>query len=122
VLSGNGALRQLQIACEAKPNSQITFAGGIQTYGMDFQKVITPQGTFYFKTHPLFNTHPVHTYSMLVLNPKGLLDRYLRKTTFEDNIQLPGDDFHKGQWLTESGPEVHFEGSHAYFSNCIYTA
>lgn len=122
VLIGNGALRQLQLACEAKPNSQITFAGGIQTYGMDFQKVVTPQGTFYFKTHPLFNTHPVHTYSMLVLNPKGLLDRYLRKTTFEDNIQLPGDDFHKGQWLTESGPEVHFEGSHAYLSNCIYTA
>lgn len=122
VLCGNGALTQLQKACEAKSNSRINFNGGISVYGMDFQKVTTPQGTFFFKSHPLFNTHPVHTNSMLILNPKGLVDRYLRKTTFEDNIQQPGDDFFKGQWLTESGPEVHFEGSHAYFSNCIYTA
>jgi hypothetical protein len=122
VLLGNGALQELQKACEAKSNVRINFEGGIKIYGMDFQKVTTPQGTFYFKTHPLFNTHPVHRYSMVVLNPKGLVDRFLRKTTFEDNIQAPGSDFVKGQWLTESGPEVQFEGSHAFYSNCIYAA
>lgn len=122
ILCGNGYRNELDKACRAETNVRITFGETIKAWGMDLQKVYTPQGTFYLKSHPLFNTHPVWTYSALVLNPKGLIDRYLRKTTFEDNIQVKGDDFIKGQWLTESGPEVHFEGSHAYFSNCIYTA
>jgi hypothetical protein len=122
ILCGNGYRTELDKACRAENNVRITFGETIKAWGMDLQKVYMPQGTFYIKSHPLFNTHPVWTNSALVLNPKGLIDRYLRKTAFEDNIQVKGDDFIKGQWLTESGPEVHFEGSHAYFSNCIYTA
>lgn len=122
IFCGNGYLLELQKAIEAKSNVRINFEGSIKVYGMELTKMVLPQGTFYIKTHPLFNVHPVHAYSALVFNPKGLIDRYLRKTNFEDNIQAPGSDYVKGQWLTESGPEVHFEGSHGFFTNCTYTA
>lgn len=119
---GNGYLLELQKAAEAKSNVRINFNGYIDAYKVKLMHLQTPQGDFYLKTHPLFNVHPVYRNAVLYINPKGIIDRYLRKTTFEDNIQPNDADYVKGQWLTESGPEVHFEGSHGFWTNCIYTA
>lgn len=118
VFCGNGYLLALQKLMKAESGTRINFDGGIKVYGMTLQRIVIPQGEFYLRTHPLFNTHPVYKDAALAINPKGIIDRFLRKTTFEDNIQPNDADYVKGQWLTESGPEVHFEGSHGFFTNC----
>jgi len=115
--AGNLALTNLNRLARDSASSRINFDGTVKTFGMELQKWVLPQGTLLIRTHPLFNTHPVYSKSMLGLNMKGLIDRPLRATKFEDNIQLPGDDFEKGQWLTESGLELQHEQTHFYLSN-----
>jgi hypothetical protein len=116
---GNEALTNLNKLARDSASSRITFDSVVELYGMKLQRWILPQGELLIKTHPLFNTHPVYSKSMLGVNMKGLVDRVLRPTKFEDNIQLPGEDIKRGQWLTESGLELHFESTHFYLSNMV---
>ena len=117
--AGNQALTNLNKLARDSASSRINFDGVVEVYGMKLQRWIIPQGELLIKTHPLFNTHPVYSKSMLGLNMKGTIDRTLRATKFEDDIQLPGADYRKGQWLTESGLELHFEQTHFYLSNMV---
>ena len=117
VYCGNTALNQLNKLIAADSSTRLNFDGIFTIYGQNMTKLVTPQGTFAFKTHPLFNTHARYSASMFVVNPKGLCYRPLRDTTFKDNIQANDSDSRKAQWLTEVGLEVHFESSMAYFGN-----
>lgn len=83
----------------------VNFGEVVKVYGMAFTKYVTPQGTFFIKTHPLFNQHPVYSASMLVIDPPGLRYRPLRDTKSMSNIQANDADTEKGQWLTEAGFE-----------------
>lgn len=114
ILCGNSFLTKLNLLIKDDSNTRITFDGTVKTYGMNLQKFVLPQGVFYLRTHPLFNVHPVYTLSALVINPRGIIYRYVRDTDFKDNIQLPDADELKGQWLTEAGIEVHHEKTMAY--------
>ena len=96
----------------------MNFDGVVEAYGMKLQRWILPQGTIYLRTHPLFNTNPVYQYAMLGLNLSGLRDRYLRKHTFQDNIQLPDADTKKGQWIGETGLELNHPKTHFVILNC----
>lgn len=116
---GNQALTNLNKLARDSTSSRINFDSVIELFGMKLQRWILPQGELLIKTHPLFNTHPVYTKSMIGLNMKGMIDRTLRSTKFKDNIQLPDDDFQKGQWLTESGLEFHHEQTHFYLANMV---
>ena len=40
-----------------------------------------PTGTLALKSHPLFNVHPEHQYSMFVVNPMGVIYRPLGTAT-----------------------------------------
>lgn len=117
VLCGNGALTEMNKLIKNGTNSRFNFEGVLTSYGMKLQSFVIPQGRLLFKTHPLFNKHPKLRYAMVGLNAAGLIDRALRKTTFEDNIQPNNADYKEGQWITESGPEVHFEKSHFFLTN-----
>jgi hypothetical protein len=110
---GNGYLNALNLLIETNNSTQIQYAGTIKVWGLELTKLIIPQGTIYFKTHPLFNKHPVYTKAGFFINPKGLIYRYLkgRDTHFKDNIQANDADEQKGQWLSECGLEVHFEST-----------
>lgn len=116
-LAGNQALTNLNKLARDSSSTRINFDKVVDFYGMKLQRWILPQGELLIKTHPLFNTHPVYTKSMIGLNMKGLIDRTLRATKFEDNIQANDADYQKGQWITESGLEMHHEQTHFYLSN-----
>lgn len=116
-LAGNMALTNLNKLARDSASSRVNFDGMVEAYGMKLQRWVLPQGELLIRTHPLFNRHPVFSKSMLGLNMKGVIDRTLRATKFQDGIQAPGADVEKGQWITESGLELHHEQTHFYLSN-----
>lgn len=117
VFGGNGFLTGLNRL--AKAGMQIRTDNTVKIYGMELQKWIIPQGTFYFRTHPLFNVHTRYTNSAFVIDPSAIIYRALQDTVFQDNIQAPDADEQKGQWLTECGLEIHHERTMAYLGNFI---
>jgi hypothetical protein len=117
ILCGNVALNALNRLARGAPGTSVNHTETVKVYGMDLQKWILPQGTFYFKTHPLMNLHPIYSAAMFVLDPSGIKYRYLRDTAFQDNIQANDSDTQKGQWLTEAGIELHNEMGMAYLGN-----
>lgn len=114
---GNAGLTALNKLVRNSPSTQINFEGSVQYYRMDFAKLVLPQGTIYFKTHPLFNIHPQLTKAMVCINPKGLIERPLRPMKHKGNIQPNDADYEKGMWLAETGLEVHHEQTMAYMGN-----
>ena len=116
IFAGNGALNYLNKLVRSDANTQINFDKVIEFYGMKLSRFITPQGTFYIKSHPLMNVHPVYQYGMFVVNPSGIIYRPLkgRDTKLEKDIQPNDADYTKDQWLTEGGFEFHFERTMAY--------
>ncbi len=114
VLAGNGALNVINNL--AKADGTINYDGTVKVYGMELQKYVLPQGTLYFKSHPLMNVHGRFKNSLFIIDPSGLVYRPLknRDTSFKDNIQANDADSRKGQWLTEAGVEFHHLATMAY--------
>lgn len=118
VLCGNQALNVINQLYKTK--SCLTADLPLKdTYGMNVVKHVTPFGTLYYKTHPLFNEDPTLRGSMLIVDVNNLKYRYLqgRDTTLLKNRQNPGDDFRRDEWLSECGLEVRFPESHMYIMN-----
>ena len=116
IYCGNGALNYWNKLVAADSSTRINFDGEINMYGQNMKKFTIPQGTFAIKSHPLFNVHPLFTYSMFVVNPMGIRYRPLknRDTKIQKNIQANDADLQKDQWLTEGTLEVNYERSMAY--------
>lgn len=117
VFAGNGALNSLNRLAATQARTRVNFDGIVDVYGMKLQRWVLPQGTIYVKSHPLFNTHPVHTYDMAVIDPSALKYRHLRDTAFKDNIQANDADHQKGQWLSECGLEAEHLKTMAWLTN-----
>jgi hypothetical protein len=119
VFAGNGALNTLNKIRLASASTQIVYDGVIKFFGMSLQRWITPQGEFFFRTHPLMNTHGKFKDSMFIINPAGIRYRPLkdRDTKFEDNIQNNDEDRRKGQWKTEAGLEINHVRTFKYIGN-----
>ena len=120
---GNSALNAIQRMIVGSSGFQMKYEGEVTFYGLNLLKYRTPQGTFFLKTHPLFNQDPVYTKSMLVINGKGIIRRPIkgRDTKIQTNIQANDADMRKDQWLTEMGLEVQFERTMGYYGNISYT-
>jgi len=116
-LAGNGALNVLNKMARNSTSTRINFDGTVKTYGMELQRWILPQGTIYVRTHPLMNVHPQFKNGMFLINPGVIMDRPFMKTKPEDNIQANDMDTHKGQWITEAGPEFHHLKTMSYQGN-----
>ncbi len=119
VLAGNGALNTMNRLAKDSSSSRINFDQVVRLYGMTLQRWILPQGTIYVKSHPLLNNHARYTNSMFVIDPSALKYRYLRDTTFKDNVQANDEDVQRGYWLTEAGLEVQHEKTMAYIGNFV---
>ena len=117
VMCGNGALNVVNKLAQA--DGTINYKEIVEVFGMKLTRFVMPQGTFFFKSHPLLNRHPRYTNAMYILNPPALTYRPLRgrDTKSEDNIQTPGTDALKGQWLTEAGIEWHHVETMKYIGN-----
>lgn len=115
-LCGNQFLNNMNKMVKRMTNVAIQYNGSITAFGMKLQEFTLPQGTIYFRTHPLLNVNPKFTKSAFFINPSGMVYRPLRgrDTDYEDNIQTPGADYFAGQWLTEAGVEFHHMRSMLY--------
>lgn len=115
-LCGNQFLNNLNKAIKRMTATAIQYNGSITAFGMKLQEYALPQGTLYFRTHPLLNVNPKFTRSAFFINPSAIVYRPLRgrDTDYEDNIQTPGADYFAGQWLTEAGVEFHHLRSMLY--------
>lgn len=112
---GNTALTKMNKLARNSASTRINFDKvATPVYGMNFTRWVLPQGEIFFKTHPLFNTHPELSKAMMVINPKGVKERVLRATKAEMDIQAVGQDSKKGQWIGEIGLEVNHEETMAF--------
>ena len=91
------------------------------TYGMNVVKHVTPFGTIYYKTHPLFSQNALLRSNALFLDVHNLHYRYIagRDTELLKNRQNNGDDFRRDEWLTECGLELQYPESAMYMQNVL---
>jgi len=111
-LCGSGFL--LGIEALALSEGQISLEPAAKIYGMQIREWITPFGSIYMKTHPLFS-HDATTRNMgIILEPKELTYRYIDDTTFYGENDSKTHSFGYGQrrvdgineeFLTEGGLE-----------------
>jgi len=119
VFAGNGYLNNLNKLAKNSSSTRINFDSVVRVFGMELQRWILPQGTFFIRSHPLMNTHNIYTDSAFFIDPSSIVYRPLRDTKPEDNIQANDADTRKGQWFTEAGIEVRHEGTMAYHGNFL---
>ena len=77
---GSGVL--LAIDQLAMTSGQINLVPGAKTYGMAIREWVTPFGSIYMKTHPLFSHDATTRNMMVILEPKELGYRYIDDTAF----------------------------------------
>ncbi len=114
-LCGSGAL--LGLTRLAESGAHININSGVTTsYGIKVDEWKTPFGSIYLKNHPLMSVETTTRYSMLILEPKNLVYRYITDTTFygegEARQAAPGTNTNRKdgtdeEFLTECGLELH---------------
>lgn len=79
-LAGSGAL--LGVDALAMAGGQVNLQPAQKVYGMQIREWITPFGSIYIKTHPLFSYDATTRNMMVILEPKEMTYRYIDDTTF----------------------------------------
>ena len=87
-----------------------------ESYGMNLVKYITPFGTVFLKSHPLFNEHPEHRKNILAVDPAHINERYMDDVSYLKDRQTPGDDAVSNEWLNECCIEVHHAKTHMWMT------
>jgi len=109
---GSGAL--LGIDALAMAGGQVNLVPGAKTYGMQVREWVTPFGSIYMKTHPLFSYDVTTRNMMVILEPKELGYKYIDDTDFYGESSAKTHPEGYGQrridgtneeWLTECGLE-----------------
>lgn len=102
---GSGTV--LSINRLAKATGQIQLQPTTMAYGLKVWEWITPFGTIYMKTHPLFSYYTTTRNSMLVFEPKNLKYRFIDDTMLKDQSGTNTKDGEEKEYLTEAGLEYH---------------
>jgi len=106
-LCGAGALTGLNNI--AKYTGQINMQPGPnKTYGMRFKTWTGTHVTLHLKKHPLLARESSTKNMMIVLDPKNIKERPLDDTQYLPDRGAKGIDGEASEFLTESGPEIHF--------------
>ena len=106
---GSGAILGMNELAEAFGDIQISTKQ--VDFGIKVTEWVTPFGTLYMKTHPLFSYEPTNRHTMMIFEPQGLKYRYIDDTTFFADDSKHGHarrDGVKEEFLTEAGLEYHF--------------
>lgn len=92
-----------------------------ETYGMSVVRHLTPFGTLYYKTHPLYNENAGLRASALILDVPNLKYRYVqgRDTDLLKNRQPNNADYRMDEWLGECGTEIRFPEAHMFIKNVL---
>lgn len=114
-IAGSGAILGLNRL--AKSSGQIQLRPMSASYGLKVMEWITPFGTIYLKTHPLFSYYSSTRNRILVLEPKNIKYRPMkgRDTKFRKDIGNKKKDGREDEWLTEAGMEFHFPNTCGIF-------
>ena len=111
-LAGSGAL--LGIDALAVAGGVTLLEPGQKSYGMRIREWITPFGSIYMKTHPLFSADATTRNMMVILEPKELGYRFIDDTSFYGETEAKTHSSGYGQrridglneeYLTECGLE-----------------
>jgi len=110
VFAGSGAL--LGINRLAKSSGQITISPQTASYGLKVAEWLTPFGTIYVKTHPLFSYEVTNRNSMVIFEPENLIYKYIDDTGFyaegeKQNTGYTRRDGTDEEYLTECSLEYH---------------
>ena len=114
-LCGSGAL--LGIDALANQGGTVQLVPGATTYGMKIREWVTPFGSIYMKTHPLFSHDATTRNMMVILEPKELGYRFIDDTSFygegsqkshPEGYGARRVDGKNEEFLTEAGLEFGF--------------
>lgn len=119
-LVGSQALLGINRLAQASGDMNITPMTA--AYGLRVLEWITPFGTIYLKTHPLFSHRPAFRRDMLILEPSKLKFRYVDDTFFVSDPQDMRNrnnsrDGTEEEFITEAGLEVHHPKAFGYLSS-----
>jgi hypothetical protein len=116
-LVGNRALNVLNKVARAHYTVETTPVD--KTYGMSMTTWVTPYGTLQIKQHPLLSRDSNFNDWGFFVDPAKIKYRYLRgrDTQYRENVQNPGDDAIKNEFMSECGLEINHETSHAIMKN-----
>ena len=117
VFAGSGAL--LGINRLAKSSGQIFLKGMDTAYGLKVTEWMTPFGSVYIKTHPLFSFDITTRNCMVITEPKELRYRFIDDTHFVDDDGKHGISRLDGtneEWITDCGLEMHFPSKFGFLS------
>ncbi len=94
------------------------------SYGLNVVKHVTPFGTIYYKTHPLFSQNAFMRYNALFMDVQNMRYRYVqgRDTDIRKNTQPNDADYRKDEYLTEAGLELQFPEGFMYIQNVTSVA
>lgn len=114
-----GSTAMLTLSRLMELNSTTFVQVGEDQFGLGLRKWITPFGEIDLIMHPLFNVHPTHRSTLLVLDFNNLVYRYKdgRDTQLLKNRQNPGDDGTIDEYFGECGLEIHHPETHGVFYN-----
>jgi len=114
--AGSGCL--LGINRLAKSAGQIQLQPMTAAYGLKVMEWITPFGTLYVKTHPLFSYDATTRNAMMIFEPSELRYRYVDDTMFvaDKDSGINRVDATNEEWLTECGLEYHHPTKFGYLS------
>ena len=79
-LCGSGALLGLNRLAAA--GADINLSPGAKSYGLQIREWLTPFGSIYLKTHPLFSYDATTRNMMVILEPKELEYKFIDDTSF----------------------------------------
>jgi hypothetical protein len=107
---GSGGLLGIQKI--VKSGGQFSFTPKTMSYGIQVVEWVTPFGTLYLKTHPLFSFEAATRNMAVVIDSKNLKYRYIDDTMFKpDPLMVKGGatgvDGQQEEFLTEAGLELH---------------
>lgn len=120
-LCGSGTLQAINRLAKAGSHLQLT--PQTKAYGIQVVEWITPFGTVYFKTHPIFSQEATLRNSGLFLDTGKLKYRYIDDTAFYGEGQAkqaaPGTNVSRKdgtdeEWLTECSLELHHPSCFMY--------
>jgi hypothetical protein len=98
----------------ARLNGTIQISTGHTDFGLEVTRWVAPQGTVYWKQHPLFSRNQQDQYSCLFVEPSLMKRRVLRETdnrilnsTQKKEVGFEGYDGIVEEYITEVGLELH---------------
>lgn len=121
---GNGALTAINKIITADANGDIQWKGLERVYGMNFNRLVFPQGSILLKRHPLMSRMAQYRNSMFVLDMSTITYVTMkgRDTKTHDDVQMKDEDVRRGYIQTDASVQLDQGGvTSGYIGNINYT-